>query len=141
MGLEEGRSGEELFEDGGVLADEFDGAEGKVEGAFDEREREGFGGFAFDEGFERDQGFEVFLTLHRVIQAAVADGLKCAIKDGSEVVALVVGRRRTVPGWGAAGQEEEEPRCSGLRHWWQWKFARPERRKKKRVLGLGIGSS
>jgi len=52
-----------------------------------------------------------------VIQAAVADGLECAIKDGSEVVALVVRRRRrTVPCWGAAGEEEEEPRCSGLRH-------------------------
>jgi len=36
VGLEEGGSGEELFEDGGVLADEFDGAEGKLEGAFDE---------------------------------------------------------------------------------------------------------
>jgi len=66
-----------------------------------------------------------------VIQAAIADGLECAIKDGSEVLAVVVGRRRTVPGWGAAGQEEEEPRCFWLRHWWQRKFVRSEREKEE----------
>jgi len=36
VGLEKGGCGEELFEDGGVLADEFDGPEGQMEGAFDD---------------------------------------------------------------------------------------------------------
>lgn len=36
VGVKEVGSGKELFEDRGVLADEFDGAEGEMEGAFDE---------------------------------------------------------------------------------------------------------
>ena len=47
-----GGDGEELLEDGGVLADELDGAEGEGEGALDEGDGEGLGGFAFDEVFE-----------------------------------------------------------------------------------------
>lgn len=47
-----GGGGEELVEDGGVLADEVDGAEGELGGALEEGEGEGLGGFEGDEGFE-----------------------------------------------------------------------------------------
>lgn len=54
VGVSGSGDGKELLKEGRVLADEFYGAEWELEGAFDEGDGEGLGGFIFYEGFERE---------------------------------------------------------------------------------------
>lgn len=85
VGVGGGGDREELVEDGGVLAEEFDGAEGELEGVFDEGDGEGFGGFVFNKGFEGKHGFEVFLALYGVVEAAVADEFEGSVEESAVV--------------------------------------------------------
>jgi hypothetical protein len=69
-------AGEELLENGRVSADEVDGAGRDLEGVSvlgDDGDRDGLGGLRFDEVLEVEQGSEVLLPLHSVVEAAVSD--------------------------------------------------------------------
>lgn len=113
MGLE--AAGEKLFEDGGVLADELDGAEGEIDGVFDEGSGEGLGRFEFDEVFEVYQWLQILLPLHGVVEASVSDELEGAVEYGSPL-----GQEARVRGGGGGGggsgdEGGDEPHCSGFR--------------------------
>lgn len=76
MWVDSKSAGLEFFEDGGVFANEIDGASGDSEGFSilgDDGEWEGLGGFGFDEVLEVKHGSEVFLSLDGVVEASVSD--------------------------------------------------------------------
>lgn len=87
-------AGLEFFEDGGVFANEIDGASGDSEGFSvlgDDGEWEGLGRFGFDEVLQVKHGSEVFLSLDSVVEASVSDPFDgCDVDQGAVVFALVV---------------------------------------------------
>lgn len=82
-------------EDGWVVPDEFDGAGGEGEaglGVGCDGEGDGFGGLGEDEVLEGEEGFEVFLLLHRVIEAAVSHPFDLRpLHEGGPLMMVVVG--------------------------------------------------
>lgn len=85
---------EVLFEDGGVLTDEFNRAEGNSELLLvigDGGEWEGLGRLQFNEVLEVHQWLEILLFLNGVVEAAVSDEVELdAIDEGPELEVVVV---------------------------------------------------
>lgn len=82
MGLDGDAAGEELLENGRVLANELDGARGNHEGLSalgEDGNGEGPGGLGFDQVLDVDYWPQVFLPLHDVVEPTVSNPVYGAV--------------------------------------------------------------